>query len=71
VTGTTVINQTNVLPAAGAAGIGAGKLIAILAVAGAAAAAGAVAATHGGNGTPTTTPPGATVTAGTGAVGAP
>lgn len=70
-TGTAVINQSNVLPAAAAAGgIGAGKILAIIAIAGAAAAGGAVAATRGGgNNTPRTTP--TVITAGSGTVGAP
>ncbi|HKX00281.1 MAG TPA: hypothetical protein VJN43_21250 [Bryobacteraceae bacterium] len=65
------ITQTNVATAvagAAAAGISA-KLIAVLAIAGAAAAGGAIAATRGGgSSTPTTT---ATISPGTGTVGAP
>jgi hypothetical protein len=71
-TATTTISQTNVAAAAGtaaAAGISA-KLITILVIAGAAVAGGVVAATRGGgSSTPATQT--ATVTPGTGTVGAP
>ncbi|HWB95913.1 MAG TPA: hypothetical protein VG672_04405 [Bryobacteraceae bacterium] len=72
-TGSTVINQSNVLPAAAAAagGIGVGKILAIIAIAGAAAAGGAVAATRGGGGNNTPARPAAVITAGTAVVGAP
>ena len=73
-TATATITQTNVLVGAAAAAAGAGislKLIAILAIAGAAAAGGAIAATHGGSSSPSTPAAMATITPGTGTVGAP
>ncbi len=73
-TANATISQTNM--AAGAAGAAAGagismKLIVILAVAGAAAAGGAIAATRGGGSSPQSVSQSATITPGTGTVGAP
>jgi hypothetical protein len=75
-TASATITQTNVLGAA-AAGAGAGKILAILAIAGGAAAGGVVAATRGKNGGPppvTTPTPGPTptvITAGTPSISPP
>ncbi|MBI1895888.1 MAG: carboxypeptidase regulatory-like domain-containing protein [Acidobacteria bacterium] len=74
-TASATISQTNALVAA--AGIAAGKLLAIIAIGGAAAAGGVIAATRGGNGGSTggpgggAQPPRTTITPGTPSVGAP
>jgi hypothetical protein len=71
-TANATISQTNVAAAAGAAAAGISvKLIVILAIAGAAAAGAAIAATRGGSSTPAATAATATITPGTGTVGAP
>jgi hypothetical protein len=73
-TATATISQTNVVAAAAAGAAAAGisvKLIVILAIAGAAAAGAAIAATRGGSSTPAVTAATATITPGTGTVGAP
>jgi hypothetical protein len=67
----TVINQSNAVLTAAAAGGISGKLIAILAIAGGAVAGGVYAATRSSNGSSAPAPTPTTITPGTPSVGGP